>query len=226
MAFGKRQLVLAALVVALGAAVYLNWQFSGDTQIAPVGTTSVGKELGESTLVNGSADSVTSRPASAASSSTSAASTASSAAGTAVSSTAGTSSTAASGAASETAASASASASDYFTQTRLTRQKTRDEAIELLENTMNDTTATDAVRSQAVDDAAAIAQDMLKESNIENLIKSKGYTDCVVFLQNGECQVVVQKETEFGESDAVAIRDIITSQTDVPYNKIKIVEAQ
>ena len=27
MAFGKRQLVLAALVVALGAAVYLNWQF-------------------------------------------------------------------------------------------------------------------------------------------------------------------------------------------------------
>ena len=33
MGIGKRQLVLAALVVALGAAVYLNWQFSGDNQL-------------------------------------------------------------------------------------------------------------------------------------------------------------------------------------------------
>ena len=33
MAFGKRQLVLAALVVALGAAVYLNWQFSDNRDL-------------------------------------------------------------------------------------------------------------------------------------------------------------------------------------------------
>ena len=29
MKYGKRQLILASLVLALGAAVYLNWQFAG-----------------------------------------------------------------------------------------------------------------------------------------------------------------------------------------------------
>ena len=33
MAIRKRQLVLAALVVALGAAVYLNWQFGATVRL-------------------------------------------------------------------------------------------------------------------------------------------------------------------------------------------------
>ena len=33
MKFGKKQLVLASLVLALGAAVYLNWQFAGTNKL-------------------------------------------------------------------------------------------------------------------------------------------------------------------------------------------------
>lgn len=52
MAFGKRQLVLAALVVALGAAVYLNWQFSDNRDLLATNTvTSSQKELGEAQYV-------------------------------------------------------------------------------------------------------------------------------------------------------------------------------
>ena len=55
MAFGKRQLVLAALVVALGAAVYLNWQFSDNRDLLATNTvTSSQKELGEAQYVNNS----------------------------------------------------------------------------------------------------------------------------------------------------------------------------
>lgn len=57
MAIRKRQLVLAALVVALGAAVYLNWQFGGNSQIVDAGTSVSDKELGAAQLVNGSVDS-------------------------------------------------------------------------------------------------------------------------------------------------------------------------
>ncbi|MFQ7027140.1 MAG: hypothetical protein ACLRRA_09410 [Acutalibacteraceae bacterium] len=46
MAIRKRQLVLAALVVALGAAVYLNWQFGGNSKIVDAGTSVSDKELG------------------------------------------------------------------------------------------------------------------------------------------------------------------------------------
>ena len=37
MTFGKRQLVIASLVVALGAAVYLNWQFSEPQELVELG---------------------------------------------------------------------------------------------------------------------------------------------------------------------------------------------
>ena len=55
MTFGKRQLMVAAMVAALGTAVYLNWQFSG---VEPVSVTdsqpseSVSKNLGQTTYVN------------------------------------------------------------------------------------------------------------------------------------------------------------------------------
>ncbi len=55
MTFGKRQLLIAAMVAALGTAVYLNWQFSG---VEPVSvnddkqSVSVSKQLGQTTYVN------------------------------------------------------------------------------------------------------------------------------------------------------------------------------
>ncbi len=50
--FGKKQLVLASMVLALGAAVYLNWQFAGVNKL-PVGdTSSTVSQLGAAQLVN------------------------------------------------------------------------------------------------------------------------------------------------------------------------------
>ena len=52
MKFGKKQLVLASLVLALGAAVYLNWQFAGTNRL-PVGESSEeSSQLGAAQLVN------------------------------------------------------------------------------------------------------------------------------------------------------------------------------
>lgn len=54
MKFHKRQLILASLVVALGAAVYLNWQFSDDHGLASTGIMESSSELGEARYVNNS----------------------------------------------------------------------------------------------------------------------------------------------------------------------------
>ena len=53
MGIGKRQLVLASLVVALGAAVYLNWVFQGGEPLIATDTLTSGAELGAAQLVNG-----------------------------------------------------------------------------------------------------------------------------------------------------------------------------
>ena len=54
MKYGKRQLILASLVLALGAAVYLNWQFAGTkVQSADdVSEESASSALGAAQLVN------------------------------------------------------------------------------------------------------------------------------------------------------------------------------
>ena len=190
---GKRQLVLATLVVALGAAVYLNWQFTGDNQLVAAGTDVSEKTVGEAQLVNASAQSSDPKE--------------------------------------ETSSDAAGSedptegktAEEYFSETRLSRQKSRDEAVELLEDVLQDAKTSEEAKKEAVSQAAVIAQNVLQENNIESLVKAKGFADCVAFLQNGECTVVVQT-AESNQNNAIVIKDIVAGQSGVSYDKIKIVE--
>jgi stage III sporulation protein AH len=203
MSFGKRQLILAALVVSLGAAVYLNWQFSGDGDLVAVDGSTSEKELGTAQLVNGTAIQ---------SENTASESEVSSVADTV----------------SEVDSSveevAAATTEDYFAKAAVERQKTRDASLELLQQVLEDSDATEESLQQAADASAAIAQNMVWESNIESLVKAKGYTNCVAFIQDGACSIVVGKATDFDETDAATIRDLVVGQCDIAYDQIKIVD--
>ena len=200
MAFGKRQLVLAALVVALGAAVYLNWQFSDNRDLLATNTvTSSQKELGEAQYVNNSVS------------------------GGDVSS--GSDSSDTSSMQDDVSSGVSSSASGYFANARLTREKSRDEAADLIKDILQGVDASDDAKKEALNQAAAIAQNMEQENNLENLIKAKGFADCVAFIQNGECSVVVASEGLL-DSEAITIKDIVAGQTGISFDKIKIVEAK
>ncbi len=205
MAIRKRQLVLAALVVALGAAVYLNWQFGGSSQIVDAGTSVSDKELGAAQLVNGTVD-----PAPSSAASDTAANAVSGETATDTSSQAGV-------------IDMNANADAYFAQARLERQKTRDASQELVQKVLDDTTADEGTKTEAANQAAEISQNMVTETNIENLVKSKGFVDCVAFIQNGACNIVVQKDGEFASADAIAIKDIVMAQASIAADKITIV---
>ena len=202
MAIRKRQLVLAALVVALGAAVYLNWQFGGNSQIVDAGTSVSDKELGAAQLVNGSVDS---SPSSAVLEVVSSA--------------------VSGGTASEVSSEigANTDVNTYFAQARLERQKSRDASQELVQKVLDDTTADENTKTEAANQASEISQNIVTETNIENLVKSKGFVDCVAFIQNGACNVVVQKDGEFASADAIAIKDIVVAQAKISADKITIV---
>lgn len=207
MAFGKRQLILAALVVALGAAVYLNWQFSDNQDLLVTNTaTSSPKELGEAQYVN---NSVSSEEMSV---------------GNALSD-AASSQLALSSQEAGSSSEASSSANQYFANARLTRQKSRDEAADLIKDILQGVDASEEAKAQALSQAAQLAQNLEQESNVENLIKAKGFDDCVVFIQNSECSVVVATQGLL-DSEAITIKDIIAGQTGIGFDKIKIIEAK
>lgn len=192
MTMGKRQLVLAALIVALGAAVYLNWQFSGNSPLIATNTvaSTAGHQLGEAQLAD--------VPVS------------------------GSSKTASSVSPSKKT---SATANTYFSEARLSRQKTRDQAVELLEKTISDAKSNDTLKKEAMNQAAVIAQNIQRENNAENLIKAKGFQDCIVFIQNSECSVAV-KTNDSTQNNAIVIKDIVSGQSGISYDKIKIVEVK
>ena len=93
----------------------------------------------------------------------------------------------------------------------------------LLEKVLEDAGESAEAKKEAVAKSAEIAQNILKENNIESLIRAKGFGDCVVFIQNGECSVVI-KGGKSVENGSVIIKDIVMGQADIEYDKIKIIE--
>jgi hypothetical protein len=115
------------------------------------------------------------------------------------------------------------SVDEYFTQSRLTRQQSKDDAIELLKTVVNSDESSAESKEKANNEIVSIANSTEKEGIIENLIKAKGFNDCVVFISSDSVNVVVSTSGLTAEQ-AAQIKEIVVSQTDVSPSGIKIVE--
>lgn len=199
MIIGKRQIILAALVVALGTAIFLNWKFSGangGTDVAGVFNNS--STLGTSTYVS-----------------------------TSDASGAGSAASKSGSAAASTGSTASASGS-LFSQERLTRTKTRAEAEQALQITLNSSSATAADKQAAQTQINQIANNITNEGNVESLIVSKGFKDCVCFINNGTVSVVVAPKGNqpLSASDSAQIADVVIQQAKVSADNIHIIQSK
>ncbi|MGN0479169.1 MAG: SpoIIIAH-like family protein [Hominenteromicrobium sp.] len=206
MKYGKRQLILASLVLALGAAVYLNWQFAGSGVKTENDVSSEpSSALGAAQLVNNSyVETVSDELESAADTLPE------------------FETTPVDGEASE--AEVAAPAAEKLSDARMTRQTARDEAVELLEDILADAQADTAVKEAAVSEASAIAQNILKETNIESLVKAKGFAECVAYINGDTCTIVVNGDMEDAQN-ALIVRDIAVSETGLSAEKIKLISA-
>lgn len=207
MKYGKRQLILASLVLALGAAVYLNWQFAGNTvPVDDAGTSSSTAEessvLGAAQLVNSAyvetvSDDLTGMP---------------------------DYESEPTGAALGEADSVAAAAGEKLSDARMTRQTARDEAVELLEDLLGDSETDTAVKEAAVNEASMIAQNILKETNIETLVQAKGFSECVAYINGDACTVVVNGDMDDAQN-ALIVRDIVATETGLSPEQITIIPA-
>ena len=116
-------------------------------------------------------------------------------------------------------------AADYFAQARLDRMKDRDEAVQTLQMIMGggDITGEEAVTTAL--DAVALSGLIESEGNIESLIRSQGFEDCVVYLDGDSAKVVV-RTNGLDASDAALIKDIVLSETEISSENIRIFEVK
>lgn len=122
---------------------------------------------------------------------------------------------------------AAAIASGYFSEARLTRQVSRDEALELLQTAASAETASQETIDSAMNAISAMATSSMKEAQIENLLIAKEFADCVVYIGNDAITVAVPAPSEGLSEDAVArITDIICSETDYDASQLNIIEVK
>jgi stage III sporulation protein AH len=173
MIIGRRQIILAALVVALGAAIFLNWRFS-QTGIDVASLAKKTSNLGDTSYVSNQ--------------------------------------------------NLSTKAQDYFSQARLSRTQARDAAKQTFATVSDNKNATAQQKQDAEAGIKQLAANIQSETTIENLVKAKGFADCVCFINSDQVNVVVpvKTSTNLTASQAAQVKDIAMSQSKL--TNIKIIQ--
>ncbi len=111
---------------------------------------------------------------------------------------------------------------DYFAATALDRQESRDEAIDVLKLVTESSDASAEAKAEAQNKISKIAVDIQNETNIETLVKAKGFSECVAIISDDAVSVIVSAET-LSASEAAQIFSIVYDTTGVAPEKISIV---
>ena len=173
--FGKVQIALAVLVIALGAAVWLNMRYTATAPEKETDTSS--KYLGQAEYVNA-----------------------------------------------EVSEQEKTEEKDNFTVLRAERKKAREEALEIIEETLEKTDLTESQKAEAVSKAARIAANAEQENAVETVLKSKGFGKVLAVIGENDVNIIVEKKPDM--AGIVQIQDAVASQTNFNPSDVKIISAE
>ena len=122
----------------------------------------------------------------------------------------------------ETGADTDTSKNDYFAAAALTRQQSRDEAIDVLKLVASNDEASEEAKAEAQAKISQIAVDIQNEANIETLVKAKGFEECVAVISDGAASVIVKAESLLA-NEAAQILAIVYDTTGIAPENISII---
>lgn len=111
---------------------------------------------------------------------------------------------------------------DFFEKSRLERDTGRSKATESLRSIAENEGCDEDIRRDAENRMIAMASRMEAESAAEAEIRAKGFSDCVVYINEDAVTVVVKSETELTGSDAARIQEILVREAGVDPSRISI----
>ncbi len=127
----------------------------------------------------------------------------------------------------KTSESADTNQTDYFAQARLSRETARDEALTMLRETVSSDSASEDSKKQASEKITQIAGNTVKEERLESQLKSKGYTDAVVYISDETISVIVSSpKGGLNASSTAAISDMVLSETGAQASMLRVSEAK
>ena len=125
----------------------------------------------------------------------------------------------------ETSENHAENAQETFAGIRLSRQESRESAIEMLQETISYAEEDSDASSSASASLDSLVSSALQEAQIESMVVAKGYTDCVAYMSDDTISLAVASpESGLNEADVAVLADIVTSQTDYDLSSIRIIE--
>lgn len=122
---------------------------------------------------------------------------------------------------SNTTKNTSAQEDSYFAQSRLDRDKMYSQMLDNYQKILETNNLSSEEKKTAQEEIKRINNEKNAIMIAENLIKTKGFQDIVIFVNNGNVTGVVQKD-KLDEKDIAQIQNIITRELNVKTNKINI----
>ena len=111
----------------------------------------------------------------------------------------------------------------YFTSAQFNRQRSRDEALQTLQIVIDSSESMPDVKDEALLEMINIASDIETEAMVEEMIKAKGFADCVALINDENINVVV-KTPGLLTNEVALITEIVVEETGFAPENIKIVE--
>lgn len=185
----KRQLLTATLVIALGAAVAVNWYYSNPEKQNNTNTTSIEESvtgnLGDSMLVAGTVPNEHS----------------------------------------QTEDNSDDSAAEYFAEAKISRENSNDKITDEIDDILENKQLNEADKNK-IQKLIEEYQNIIKtQTDAENLIKAKTDSECLVIINDGICQVIVEKNS-LNETVILQIIEIITKNTNISAENLTIIESK
>ena len=111
----------------------------------------------------------------------------------------------------------------FFDNYRLDRKSTRDQEILYLDAIIASTTASSEAKATAEKEKQELISNMSLTTNLESLIKAKGFSDVVVSALSSSISVIVET-TGLDKAQVGQIVDVIQTSTSYSLDNIKIIE--
>lgn len=109
----------------------------------------------------------------------------------------------------------------YIVDMKMTREKQRNQLTEQLNEIINNPSTADEAKVEASNMKVSIVKNSDTELQIENLLLAKGYNEAIVFIDGDKANVVVNME-EIKQNDATKIFDIVSNQSGISRENIKL----
>ena len=114
---------------------------------------------------------------------------------------------------------------NYFEQAKMNKETSRSKSLEILNQTAENESFDADIRKKAGDKILEEANNVQKESEIESIAQSKGYSEICVYVDGSEANIMVRKDG-FSDEDVVKLTSIATEQLKISAQNIKIVEVK